>query len=333
MGRVSEAQINEAIANFDYEGKLLSKEPFGSGHINDTYLLKYEISEMGILKVILQRMNREIFTNPVELMENVVGVTTFLRKKIIENGGDPERETLNVIPAKDGKPYYVDSKGEYWRSYVYITDASSYDQVEKPEDFYESAVAFGHFQRMLADYPAETLNETIKGFHDTRARFQVFKDTVAKDVCGRAAEVQDEINFVLAHEDVANVFGELQDKGKGEWKEIDFTKDQLQKPCKDWLKAEGNEPEETKSKEKWHYEKKKVVKFFLKPDKEKTNQRMCLSEHPFGTIKRAMGATYFLLKGMRKVAGEFALFCLGYNLERAKNLLGFQKMMELMEQA
>ena len=141
-------------------------------------------------------------------------VTTFLRKKIIENGGDPERETLNVIPAKDGKPYYVDSKGEYWRSYVYITDASSYDQVEKPEDFYESAVAFGHFQRMLADYPAETLNETIKGFHDTRARFQVFKDTVAKDVCGRAAEVQDEINFVLAHEDVANVFGELQDKGK-----------------------------------------------------------------------------------------------------------------------
>lgn len=100
MGRVSEAQINEAIANFDYEGKLLSKEPFGSGHINDTYLLKYEISEMGILKVILQRMNREIFTNPVELMENVVGVTTFLRKKIIENGGDPERETLNVIPAK-----------------------------------------------------------------------------------------------------------------------------------------------------------------------------------------------------------------------------------------
>ena len=107
----------------------------------------------------------------------------------------------------------------------------------------------------------------------------------------------------------------------------------MQKPCKDWLKAEGNEPEETKSKEKWHYEKKKVVKFFLKPDKEKTNQRMCLSEHPFGTIKRAMGATYFLLKGMRKVAGEFALFCLGYNLERAKNLLGFQKMMELMEQA
>ena len=122
-------------------------------------------------------------------------------------------------------------------------------------------------------------------------------------------------------------------KGKGEWKEIDFTKDQLVKPCKDWLKAEGKEHEETKTSEKWHYEKRKVVKFFLKLDKEKMSRRMCLSEHPFGTIKRAMGATYFLLRGIRKVAGEFALFCLGYNLERAKNLLGFQKMMELMEQA
>ena len=96
---------------------------------------------------------------------------------------------------------------------------------------------------------------------------------------------------------------------------------------------ESKKPEEIKAKEKWHYEKKKVVKFFLKPDREKMSQRMCLSEHPFGTIKRAMGSTYFLLKGMRKVAGEFALFCLGYNLERAKNLLGFQKIMELMEQA
>lgn len=91
------------------------------------------------------------------------------------------------------------------------------------------------------------------------------------------------------------------------------------------MKAEENAPEETKPKEKWHYEKRQVVKFFLKPDKGKTKQRMCLSEHPFGTIKRAMGATHFLLKGMRKVAGEFVLFCLGYNLERAKNLLGFHK--------
>ena len=120
-------------------------------------------------------------------------------------------------------------------------------------------------------------------------------------------------------------------KGKNEWKEIDFTKDCLEKPCRDWLKAEGKTPDKNKTtKGKYHFEMKKVVKFFLKPNREKTAERMCLSEHPFGTIKRAMGFTYFLLKGMRKVTGEFALMCLGYNIKRAKNLIGFDKMMELM---
>ena len=122
-------------------------------------------------------------------------------------------------------------------------------------------------------------------------------------------------------------------KGKGEWKEIDFTKDTLEKPCKEWLKAEGKNCENVKQTIKGCYEKVKVVKFFLKPSLEKMSRRMCLSEHPFGTIKRAMGAAYFLLKGLRKVTGEFALFCLGYNIERARNLLGFEKMMQLMATA
>jgi transposase len=120
-------------------------------------------------------------------------------------------------------------------------------------------------------------------------------------------------------------------KGKNEWKEIDFTKDCLERPCRDWLKAEGKEPNTLGvSKGKWHYEKQKVVRFFLRPDRKKMAERMCLSEHPFGTIKRAMGFSSFLLKGMQKVTGEFALMCLGYNIKRAKNLLGFKKMMELM---
>ena len=119
-------------------------------------------------------------------------------------------------------------------------------------------------------------------------------------------------------------------RGKNEWKEIDFTKDKLEKPCKEWLKCSGHEPAEAKPEKERHFENKKIVRFIFKPDRVKMAQRMCLSEHPFGTIKRAMGSTYFLLRGLEKVEGEFALFCLGYNLERAKNLLGFQKMMELM---
>ena len=203
---------NEAIANFRYNGILIDERPYGSGHINDTYLLTFQIAEMGQMKVILQRMNRSNFKQPVQLMEYIMNVTSYLRERIEENGGDPERETLNVIRAMDGKPYYVDGLGEYWRSYKFISNATSFDQVEKPDDFYQSAVSFGNFQRLLAEYPAETLHETIVGFHDTRARFQVFKEAVAADVCGRAASVQKEIQFVLDHEDLANVFCEMLDK-------------------------------------------------------------------------------------------------------------------------
>ena len=120
--------------------------------------------------------------------------------------------------------------------------------------------------------------------------------------------------------------------GKNEWKEVDFSKDKLEKPCIDWLKSEGRVSDScgVDKKGKSHYEMVKIVRFFLKPDIAKTSKRMCLSEHPFGTIKRSLGFTYFLLNGIKKVTGEFALFCLGYNIERAKKLLGFDKMMELM---
>lgn len=209
---MGKGKIDEAIGQFRYEGVLIDERLYGSGHINDTYLLTFEIAEMGTIKVILQRMNKNIFTKPIELMENILNVTSYLRKKIIENGGDPDRETLNVIRTVDNMPYFVDSEGEYWRSYKFITDATSYDQVESPEDFYQSAVAFGNFQRLLAEYPAETLHETIEGFHDTKARFQVFKKAVEDDVCGRAASVQKEIQFVLEHEHLANVFADLLEK-------------------------------------------------------------------------------------------------------------------------
>ena len=214
MAKVTDEQRAEAISHFRYEGEPVSVSPYGNGHINDTFLLEFECGERERAKIILQRMNRAVFEKPVELMENITGVTSHLRRKIVENGGDPERETLNVMQAEDGKPYYKDSLGDYWRSYKFITDATSYDKVEKSEHFYQSAVAFGNFQRLLADYPAETLHETIKGFHDTKARFRVFKETVEKDIAGRADSVKDEIQFVLDREDTANYFSGLLSRGE-----------------------------------------------------------------------------------------------------------------------
>ena len=157
--------------NFRFAGKITKMSPYGSGHINDTFMLTCELEDGSNKHYILQRMNDDIFRNPKELMENVVNVTTFLRKKIIAAGGDPERETLNIILTKDGANYLQDETGDYWRSYVFIDDATCFDLVEKPEDFYNSAVAFGHFQQLLADYPAATLHETIKNFHNTVDRF------------------------------------------------------------------------------------------------------------------------------------------------------------------
>lgn len=209
-------KIEDIAKKFQFEGEFVDACPWGSGHINDTFLLTYHNAIMGEVKgnfkVILQKMNKNIFTKPVELMENVTGVTNFLYKKVVEAGGDPMRETLNVIPTKEGVGFYIDEEGEYWRAYVYITDAVTYDLVENEEDFYQSAVAFGRFQNLLSDYPAETLHETIPHFHDTRDRLRLFKQAVEADVMGRASSVEKEIQFVLDREEDACFFAELLDK-------------------------------------------------------------------------------------------------------------------------
>ena len=206
-------KVHEAIDGFKLPGELKECIRYGSGHINDTYRLTYETPQ-GTKRYILQRMSTSIFKKPLELMENVSGVTAWLRKKIIENGGDPERETLTLLKSNDGLPYFVDSTGEYWRVYLFIEGATCYDAVKDDNDFYQSAVAFGHFQRLLADYPAETLHETIKDFHNTPDRLEKFKKAVAEDICGRAASVQKEIDFILEREELTHALYDLQLDGR-----------------------------------------------------------------------------------------------------------------------
>lgn len=206
-------KVHEAIDGFKLPGELKECIRYGSGHINDTYRLTYETPQ-GTKRYILQRMSKSIFKKPVELMENVSGVTAWLRKKIIENGGDPERETLTLVKSNDGLPYFVDSTGEYWRVYLFIEGATCYDAVKDDNDFYQSAVAFGHFQRLLADYPAETLHETIKDFHNTPDRLEKFKKAIAEDICGRVASVQKEIDFILEREELTHALYDLQLDGR-----------------------------------------------------------------------------------------------------------------------
>ena len=191
--------IESVISAFEVEGKVVDCIPFGNGHINDTRLVTMDNG----VQYVAQRINKNVFKRPDLLMENYVGVTKFIRKKIEEMGGDPLREVLNAIPTKDGKPFTVDAEGEYWRLLVYVTESIGYDKVERPEQFYDSAVSFGDFQYMLRDYPAQTLHETIVNFHNTPDRFRQLMEAIENDAKGRLAEVGAEVEFAKAREEFA----------------------------------------------------------------------------------------------------------------------------------
>jgi hypothetical protein len=200
---------------FCLSGEVDTIEPYGSGHINDTFLVTCRPEkEKRVQRYILQRMNHQVFRNPEELMENVVHVTEFLQSKLRESGGDTDREAMRLIPTRD-KGFWVKTlRGDYWRVYVFVEGASSYDTVVKPEDFYESAVAFGHFQKLLWDFPAASLHETIPNFHNTVARLKQFQAACAQDVCGRVKEVEEEIRFVLDRQEECHILCDMLAEGK-----------------------------------------------------------------------------------------------------------------------
>ena len=205
--------IQRILECFSVEGELISFKAYGSGHINSTKYITVK-NKGKECEYILQRINKNVFKEPEKLMENYTSVTEFLRKRIIENGGDPDRETINVVKTKDGKAYAIDDQGEYWRLTYCVTNIKCYDKVERPEQFYDSAVAFGKFQYLLRDYPASTLYETIENFHNTPVRFNNLMAAVKADKCGRAEEVRREIEFCKAREEFAGTLERAREAGE-----------------------------------------------------------------------------------------------------------------------
>lgn len=212
MGTFTQERLQKVIDGFVLNGRTVSVEPYGNGHINDTFLLIMK-EDSGEKKYILQRMNGDIFKNSEELMENIMRVTSFLKDKIAEQGGDPDRETLQVIPTKEGKTYYKEETGDGWRIYPFITDTVSYDAGGR-EELNKSGIAFGNFQYLLSDFPAKELHETIPNFHNTVNRFANFKRALEADVMGRAKEVEAEVQFILEREADCHFFGDLLEKGE-----------------------------------------------------------------------------------------------------------------------
>lgn len=185
-------KILSVAALFDTDGAPEDAEPFGSGHINDTYAVTTARH-----RYVLQRINTSIFTEPEQLMDNLLLVTDHLRGRIIADGGDPEREALTPVLARDGSAFVRADDG-FWRMTVLIENSFSLDRVDDPRDLCEAGRGFGRFVRMLSDFPADRLHETIPNFHNTPRRLDALKRSVDADVCGRAASAKSEIEGYLS---------------------------------------------------------------------------------------------------------------------------------------
>lgn len=204
--------IGEIAKNFQFVGEFQKAEPIDSGHINDTYTVYLKEDDCRDCRYILQRINHNVFKEPEKLMENISGITQHMKEKIARAGGNPLRETLNLTPTIEGKYLYRTEEGDYWRGYLFIDGARSYQVVENPEHFYKAGKAFGNFQSLLSDYPAEKLHETIPNFHHTRMRFDALVEAVEKDVMNRAKDVREEIDFAFKRADDTPILVDLLEK-------------------------------------------------------------------------------------------------------------------------
>lgn len=180
-------QLMAILKQFAIDEDMVSAVPFGNGHINDT--LKVTNSK-GEIKYILQRINHHIFTNVDMLQNNIFTVTSHIREKLVARGEqDVDRKVLTFIPAKDGKLYHFDGDS-YWRVCLFIPRSKSFEEVT-PQLSYEAGKAFGDFQTMLSDLPADALSETIPNFHNMEFRLKQFRDAVEANAAGRLEEVKD----------------------------------------------------------------------------------------------------------------------------------------------
>ena len=195
--------VRSVARHFQLYGEFISAVPHGNGHINDTYCVTCDQGGTRV-RYVFQRINHNIFKNPPALMENIWRVTAHLGKKMAGKP-EPTRRVLTLIPTNDGKDCYRDPDGNYWRVYIFIEKAQTFDAVESTGQAFEAAKAFGQFQQMLADLPAPRLHDTIPDFHHTPKRFAALENEIEADVANRAQFAKAEIEFALKHKALASL--------------------------------------------------------------------------------------------------------------------------------
>ncbi len=206
--KTPDLNFQHIIANFNIEGDILKVKPFGSGHINDTFLVK--TSAGGRSEYLLQKINHFVFKDIVGLMNNMNVITDHLKEKV-RNTGDPDKEVLTPVKCNNGKYYCQDVDGNYWRMTYFLENTRSYDVVTTGQQAYQGGVAFGRFQRLLCDLDPGTLVHTIPDFLNMQKREDDFRIAIANDVAGRTEKVKTEIDFLLSR---AEVMKEILEMGK-----------------------------------------------------------------------------------------------------------------------
>lgn len=202
----------ELIASkFKLEGPVERVEPMGEGFINDTFIIRTQGND--VPDYLLQRKNKRIFTNVPAMMENIQKVCTHIKSKVIAKNGDPMREAMTIIPATDGKLYFVDEEGEYWAVCVFINDTIAYQAAKTPELAYQGGKGIGLFQSMVSDLK-EPLTDILPGFHNIRYRFNQWDAVLAKDPVGRKAKLAKEISWIESRRDEMLNFWKLVESGE-----------------------------------------------------------------------------------------------------------------------
>lgn len=184
--------LREIASHFALEGPVTAIDSLGEGFINDTFIVR---TEADAPDYILQRKNKAVFPDVPAMMDNIRRVTEHIRRRVIAAGGDPRREVMTVVPAKDGHLYHVDAEGEYWAATVFIDDTVAYNKADSPELARKGGEGIGKFQSQLDDF-TEPLAETIKGFHNIRHRFGQWDAALARDAAGRRIHLAEEIGWI-----------------------------------------------------------------------------------------------------------------------------------------
>lgn len=209
----SATELKSIAKAFQLPGVYKGAVPYGSGHINDTF--RVDVDQGGRrVRYILQRINDNVFKDPSVVMKNLELVNEHLPEALEKAGlDDVTRRCLTLIPTVDGGSSFVDSDGHTWRVFMFIERAYSVDVIETPDQAREAAAAFGQFQMLLAELPAEQLHETIPDFHHTRRRFNAFQNALETDPHNRATDAKSAIEFVHTSEGIVDVLIELQKAG------------------------------------------------------------------------------------------------------------------------